>query len=307
MNVELGIKGFYTLRIGDAKTGKIRQTLEFENVITDIGLDRIGTNAPIAYAFVGTGTATPAVTDQKLSVFLAATNTAAPAGNNVATQATTAPWWGGYVKAYRFGEGVAAGNLTEIGVGWGGTSQATHLLFSRALIKDGAGNPTTITVLPNEFLDVSYESRVYLPADDVVFTNVMIYGNPHKFTVRGIAQAAAGDQGGLGVSGWNAYGNFNAYRDFALSAITASAVSGTSLANGAASAAAYTSGSLKRAQTVTYGLTSANHANGISGFYMVSGSGSYLLPKFQILVEPPIMKDNTKTLALTVTWRWARR
>ena len=306
MNVELGIKGFYTLRIGDAKTGKIRQTLEFENIITDIGLDRIGTAAPISYAFVGTGTATPAVTDQKLSVFLAGTGTGAPTGNNVTTQSTAAPRWGGYVKAYRFAEGVAAGNLTEIGMGWGGTTQAAHMLFSRALIKDSAGNPTTITVLPNEFLDVSYESRVYLPADDVVFTNVMIYGNPHKFTVRGIAQAAASDQGGIGATGWGPY-SITAYRDFVLSAITASSVSGVSLGVIAATAASYTSGSLKRAQTATYALAAANHANGISGFYLIAQSGANLLPKFQILVEPPIMKDSTKTLSLTVTWRWARR
>jgi len=63
---------------------------------------------------------------------------------------------------HQFGQGVAAGNHSEIGAGWGTTASS---LFSRSLIVDGQGNPTTITVLENEFLTVSYEfRRWWIPA-----------------------------------------------------------------------------------------------------------------------------------------------
>lgn len=52
--------------------------------------------------------------------------------------------------------GVAAGNLSEVGMGWGNSN-----LWNRALIKDINGNPTTITILSDEYLDVVSEIRIY--------------------------------------------------------------------------------------------------------------------------------------------------
>ena len=57
---------------------------------------------------------------------------------------------------WRFGQGVAAGNISEVGLGWGNSN-----LWNRALIKDANGNPTTITVLSDEYLDVVSEIRDY--------------------------------------------------------------------------------------------------------------------------------------------------
>lgn len=299
---ELQIQGFYKLQIGNAETGEIRETLEFSNLITNIGLNAIGTTAPINRCFVGSGNATPAFTDTKLSVFVAATVTLQ---STIETKATAAPLWAGRAVTYRFAAGAAAGNLSEIGMGWDGSTASTHLLFSRALIKDGAGNPTTITVLANEFLDVTYEVRVYLPTDDVVFDGVVVYGNPHKLTVRGFQQAS-GSQAGFVFNGWGAH-TASAYANFVLQAATASTAAGSLVGSAGGAAIGYTEGSLKRGWVATYSLTVGNNANGISGFALTSASGSNTVPAFQILVEPPIMKDSTKTLNLTCSWRWARK
>ena len=299
---ELQIQGFYKLQIGNAETGEIRETLEFENLITDIGLNQIGTSAPVQYCYVGSGNAIPAVTDTKLSVFVAST---ASALANVDTKATAAPLWVGRAATYRFAAGVAAGNLSEIGMGWNGGTQANHLLFSHALIKDGAGNPTTITVLANEFLDVTYEVRVYLPTDDVVFDGITVYGNPHKLTVRGFQQLA-GAQAGFAFNGWGAH-NVVGYSNFVLQAATAATVVGSANGSNSGTAIAYVTGSLKRGWVSTFALAVGNNAAGISGFALTASNAYNSIPAFQILVEPAIMKDNTKTLNLTCTWRWARK
>ena len=69
---------------------------------------------------------------------------------------TTAPYYYGGRITWRFGQGIAAGNISEVGLGWGNSN-----LWNRALIKDANGNPTTITVLSDEYLDVVSEIRVY--------------------------------------------------------------------------------------------------------------------------------------------------
>ena len=47
-----------------------------------------------------------------------------------------------------------------MGIGWAASGTT---LFSRALILDNGGSPTTITILSNEYLDIVYEYRVYPP------------------------------------------------------------------------------------------------------------------------------------------------
>lgn len=167
--------GHYTLRrIGP--DGRTRQILEFDNVITDLGLDLITTAPAYAYGFgyylnvccVGTGNTPPSYTDTALASYLAS------AGRGDASMAMTyvagpPTYWKG-VATYRFGTGVAAGNLTEIGTY--PTNGSALGLFSRALILDSGGVPTTLTVLPDEILDVTYELREYISTADVLGTFV---------------------------------------------------------------------------------------------------------------------------------------
>ena len=63
-------------------------------------------------------------------------------------------------RKYLFGMGQAAGEVRELAIGnnFGGT----FICFSRTLVKDLAtGNPITITIAPDEYLDVTYELRCY--------------------------------------------------------------------------------------------------------------------------------------------------
>ena len=127
----------------------------FPNLILNGGLDRMGANPDyLSWCQVGSGSTAPVAAQTALVNRIAGTSTQQ---NNVSGAQASAPYYGWYRRTYRFAQGVAAGNLSEVGVGWATSGS----LFSRALILDGGGSPTTITVLSDEVLDVTYELRRY--------------------------------------------------------------------------------------------------------------------------------------------------
>ena len=172
INIRPEVAGYYKMEAVNAKTGKKRLLADwFPNIITDTGLNSMGSPGDGLAAFsVGSGSTAPATTDSSLASHVAITVT-----TEAQTRGTSPepPYYGFRRVTRRFDEGVAAGNLSEVGVGFfsgSGASLAPGPLFSRALILDGLGEPTTITVLSDEFLDVTYELRMYAPAEDVVET-----------------------------------------------------------------------------------------------------------------------------------------
>jgi hypothetical protein len=131
---------------------------------------------------VGSDNTAPANTDTILKTFIAANNTRTAATYGVNS---SSPYYRWNKYTYRFNEGVAAGNISEVGVGWLVTGSTYHC-WSRALILDGLGAPTTITILSDEFLDVYYEVRFHPTEVDktgtVVFTGNI--GGTYDWTCR---------------------------------------------------------------------------------------------------------------------------
>lgn len=135
----------------------VGETPEFHNLVLMTGLTRMGVGAWIDRCCVGTGNSTPVASQVALDSFLASTTTVATgAADTGGIQVTTAPYYWFGRRTWRFAVGVATGNISEVGLGWGNTT-----LWNRALVKDIEGNPTTITVLADEYLDVISEVRVY--------------------------------------------------------------------------------------------------------------------------------------------------
>lgn len=129
----------------------------FPNLILDAGLNRIGSGGFMSHCMVGSSSTAALVGQTALVTPVASTDT-------ILTESFGTELASNYCYArrtFRFAAGAAAGNLSEVGVGW--TSSAC---FSRALIVDGLGDPTTITVLSDEILDVTYEFRQYWPTAD---------------------------------------------------------------------------------------------------------------------------------------------
>jgi len=176
--------------------GTIKQdTGWFDNLITNQGLDMIG-NASIIGGLsgipkivtgvcgVGTSSATPAFTDTVLGAQLATHNAFNGTGNFASTTYVPGPpaYWSGLV-VYNWSQGAVVGNLTEVGVGLIPNSSTTLYTFSRALILDGSGNPTTLPVIASDTLSVTYELRMYLDLTDHTYS-ITIGGTGYSGTYR---------------------------------------------------------------------------------------------------------------------------
>ncbi|WP_353189092.1 hypothetical protein [Pseudomonas sp.] len=274
---------------------------EFDNIITNQGLNRIGTNNDwLRHIQVGSGTATPAATDTGLASFVAGTDDFISTSSTIQS---SPPYYATRTLTRRFVAGAAAGNLSEVGIGWASTGSA---LFSRALILDGGGVPTTITVLSDEVLDVTYQIRIYPPANDVSGSITVTGVGTVSTTTRASIVTSAGNwainQNGVQGGPSDLTNNHRAYTG-AIGVITAQP-SGTNESASTASLSAYSNNSFQRDATITWGLGAANF--GINSIQFSFGP-SFEFGLMQVGLGTTITKNNTQTLSLNARHQWARR
>lgn len=162
MEAQIGAK-FKFLKSKVNSKGDEEITLEtdwVDNIVTDWGLNQLGssTGNQFLYLLVGSSSVTPDASQTTLQNKIAGSSTNSPTTPSNVIQTTTAPFYVAVKKSYRFNAGVATGTIAEVGL-----SPNNVNVFNRALVKDSNGNPTTITVLADEILDVLCEVRIYLP------------------------------------------------------------------------------------------------------------------------------------------------
>ncbi len=304
MNLEAKVAGYYQFTVRD-KDGNIKQeTPWFKNLITNGGLDYMGTNDDyLHYCQVGTSNQTPSFSDSTLISRIAGTSTTTSSST---TAASASPYYLSVKKTFRFAAGVATGNIAEVGVGWASTGS----LFSRTLVVDQSGNPTTVTVLSDETLDVSYEFRYYVYEQDVT-GSIVIDGVTHSWTARAAHANTAGavgyvDDAGMTTALGEAYiGRLSepfpyAYTG-AIGSITVSPT-GTSMNTYATiTNQTYVAGSYTGIGTITIGLNYGNNASGIGAIRFRFGIGVY-----QVGFAPNIMKTSEDILTLSFTHSWGR-
>lgn len=179
-----GAKGRYKLEIVNSKTGENKETPWFDNLITDIGLDKLIVGGYMTACKVGTGTGAPATTDNNLQNALAVTSTVV--GTTVSVSPTS-PYFTRCVRTWQFPVGAVVGNISEVGIFYsGGLSDIS--CCSRALIMDDSvpPAPTTISLTADDFLKVTYEGTLYYTETDVTGT-VNIGGSDYDYTIRPVA------------------------------------------------------------------------------------------------------------------------
>lgn len=290
----VGLGGWY--KIEAVRPDGRRRVLAdwFPNLITDGGLNRYTSGSIISTCVVGSGNTAPQNTDTQLQTLVASTTSVL---SSALGAQGSAPYYGYSQKTFRFAAGAAAGNLSEVGVGW-----STTTLFSRALILDGGGNPTTITVLADEYLDVFYELRNYVPTADSTF-NIQISATTHACTLRA-AQATNAvwrpsetTAGSVSLSVYN--GSINA-------SVTGTP-SGTAASN-SQTFQAYSNNSNQRDWTSELGLSEGNLAGGIKSILsFAAGAGTTPAGgSFQTELNPVINKTSTNVLTLNGRCSWAR-
>lgn len=291
------LRGFFRMK-ACRPDGRVRvDTGWFPNLVLDQGLDLIGQGSNwLNSCRVGTGNTAPANGQTNLISHVAGTPTTQGTINTGAQGSP--PYYGFVQKTWRFSQGSAAGNLAEVGVGT--TTSNGSNLFSRALILDGSLNPTTLTVLSDEFLDVSYELRCYPPTDDVNGT-FMISSENHDYVLRASQVNSSlwspGQSGFTGGSGGTL--SVTAYSG-SIGAITSTP--GGTPSTVTPSNIAYSNGTYRRDFTAQWDLNAANFGgSGITAFRFAMGCGA-----MQFSSSPGVAKDNTKTLSMTFRHSWAR-
>lgn len=303
IEAKIGLKGIYSFQIAksDDRGEPIWETArkvggDSPNLITDLGLERMANNTGyVNRCYVGSGNTPPQITDTSVEN-LVATSGAIQNPDSSNGRTSSPPYYVWLRNTYRFGTGAAAGNLSEVCVGW----DATNGVFSRALILDQDGNPTTLTVLPDEILIVSYELRMYPPTEDFTGT-VTIGGEEYEWTGRaGQVTTGSWSQTSSGQNmEFNQFGTVAAAYSGDIRGIT-SYPSGTAASETSKSLPGYVPGSLTRRVTATWGLTAANF--GVRAVTIRSRT-----TEWQVGFDRPIPKTADDILSLTLGYTWGRR
>lgn len=172
INLHFGIGGHFTIHKGKLDTNDEPVTREyvtdFDNLVLDTGLQRIGTSSDwMNWLHLGSGITAPAPLQNSLVNATYKGNSLAPSrhthhGINIEDPLNPYCW---ITRVFRVSPRGENRTYSELGVGWNDNN-----LFSRTLIKDPSGGQNTITILGDEYLDVTYEARMYMPVDTAVYT-----------------------------------------------------------------------------------------------------------------------------------------
>lgn len=297
---KIGLAGYWILvakqvdENGEILEDTARHLAEFPNLITNVGLDMIGNQLAYNQCLVGTGSATPAFTDTTLQSRIASSST------TVANSQTYVPGppaeYAQSLITYQFAAGVAAGNLSEIGVAAGVATP----LFSRALILDGAGLPTTITVLASEVLQATYILRMVPPAGDSTGQMNIVNGNvttTYNYTTRPSTVGSWQNFFSSFASGAPSMTAYNGPIGTRAAQPTGTQNSGTGVSN------AYSNGTKTRSYTGSYSIVQGNFIGGITAFTMSNGIGSW---QFGIDSGANIPKNGNQVLSVTFNVAWDR-
>lgn len=323
VNVKVGMAGRYQLVVGklDADGNEVPGSRHvavpwFDNLITNAGLDYLGStnHDNLAMCRIGTGNTAPANTDVSLVAQVGTGTTTVGLG-----EANGYDGVGNYLYrrvSRRFNPGTVNGvNLAEVGMA---ASDAVNL-FSRSLIKDTGGSPTTITLAADEYLDVIYELRMYLPANDAT-TTATIDGVSTTVTIRYSTNANAFDAWSallgtrmtpdLSAQQNTAYGR--AVDTFPSSGLEFLS-QGSNSNNGTVTVATYSSGTYTTSVTTVFGPTIGNLTGGIQCVLMAGGNGGKADLRWQspygwwaYNFSTKLNKTNTRKATVTVGVTWGR-
>ena len=282
----------------------------FPNVITNLGLDAIGNDRNLFnFCAVGGGNSTPLNTNTKLDNFLAA-------GSQISSESKydydpvrdTEFYKCSRTVGYRF-EGLDNKNISEVGL-VGDYASGQHPAYTRTLIKNSAGEPTVITVLSGEILELQYRLwQVFDVKDKDQVVTAMIDGVEVPFNVKIRLAGVGGNLGGswsyAAVVGAHLTFQGNNYHQFGtgeLGEITGQNPGLTSVYG--LSWEAYQPSTYKRKFYVNASITEAVHP--IRSFLFFTGLGAYQVRFGTVDGDLPIDKTNQDILQLGFEMSWGR-
>ena len=284
----------------------------FPNVITNLGLDAIGNDRNLFnFCAVGGGNSKPLNTNTKLDNFLAA-------GSPISSESKydydpvrdTEFYKCSRTVGYRF-TGLDNKNISEVGL-VGDYASGQHPAYTRALIKNSAGEPTVITVLSGEILELQYRLwQVFDLKDKDQVVTAMIDGVEVPFNVKIRLAGVGGNLGGSwsyaavvgqGVMYGGSSSNSHRFGTGELGEITGQNSELTSYC--VLRWEAYQPSTYKRKFYVNASITEAVHP--IRSFLFFTGLGAYQVRFGTVDGDLPIDKTNQDILQLGFEMSWGR-
>lgn len=286
--VNLGLKYSGRFKAEVLKDNEVvRESCWSDNIVVNNYLNNLASGSGNTNGFgsvaVGTGTTEPAATDSALVNQLASTNNGVD--STEFNQISTVPYYSSSTYTFLFNIGAVSGNLTEVAA-----FTFTGGIASRALFRDEFGDPTSVTVLSDEQLRITYEMRLAIPDQDVLAT---VSG--YDLTIR----ASNADNTNSWFTGGQVYPRTNnaTAHTGGIVAIDSTPTGGNARAS-SFSAEPYVSNSFQREVTYTWDTTSANYD--VASFRLFGGA------EWQVGVSPVIPKTSNDLLSLTVIYSFGR-
>lgn len=305
--------------VGPIEDGICNGVWDFHNLILNVGLDYFCTNGAIlgdlfSRCSVGTSNTAPAAGQ---TLLLGAVGSSTNVTDLGSTNVSGANPYTERSFQYDFSVGAIVANIAEIGIG-PGTYNVTPLV-ARALVLDGGGSPTVVSVLITESLRVTYYIRNYIATVDTGGI-VTIGGINYTFVCRaaawnisvnivggsfpGLWNTTSGQLGGgwvfIGSINMTSYGVSGQAAIAAFSTQTLSTIdlypanTGGAVGCGTNSIQSYTAGQYYRDNIITIGLTEANSLSGGIGAIMYGG----LFGLYQMNFTPRLPKTSLNAFAL---------
>lgn len=274
------------------------------NLITDTGLDslaQVSSNNSWRNLSVGTGTTAPAPTDTALASRVAGRNISFSRLGVLSGNTCT------HTGVCTFELGSVVGNITELGL----SGYSSGPLFTRALITDLNGDPTSVTVTAEDQLVVTY--RVIFTVDMSIQTATVVDPNTDvSYTIQAAYETltTAIDNYGIGIGALGSINSGTTYSlvggEFGMAGEPPSG--GTSGSYGHSSgldqSTPYVPGTFRREARFRYPAAAAMlDRDGINIMRMYSYCPSGYI-KFHF--DPPFRKPSTNTCELGWVISWER-
>ena len=282
----------------------------FPNVITNLGLDAIGNDKDLFnFCAVGGGNSKPLNTNTKLDNFLAV-------GSQISSESKydydpvrdTEFYKCSKTVGYRY-TGLDNKNISEVGL-VGDYASGQHPAYTRTLIKNSAGEPTVITVLSGEILELQYRLwQVFDVKDKDQVVTAMIDGVEVPFNVKIRLAGVGGNLGGswsyAAVVGAHLTFQGNNYHQFGTGELGGITGQNSGLTNVyGLSWEAYQPSTYKRKFYVNASITEAVHP--IRSFLFFTGLGAYQVRFGTVDGDLPIDKTKQDILQLGFEMSWGR-
>ena len=296
MIIKQKCEGFISLAVGKTYDNP-RYKIEFKNLIVDQGLNNAASttiDSLVSRCRVGSSSEIPTTSDTTLGQ---------PVGGYTSVITSTYnhssgnPVWYTYGRfTYTFPVGAVTGDLREIGF-----FDSSYNMFSHALIKDSAGNPTTVTVLADEQLFVTYEVRKYPAETDQTGTFILaINGVDTSFSYvarPALINTTKPSNYWYGSHKLGVNTDIVAYESQTLGSVTGTPT-GTAVA-GSGAIDTYVAGSFKSTLNCVFDPSVANFTNGIGSMMLCNG--------FQVSFDPSIPKTSDRRLVLPLSTLYSRK